>query len=365
MKNTFGYSLTVTVFGESHGPYIGATLDGLAPGVVIDDAYIKECLTRRRPAGSLSTARREADDYRIISGVWNGRSTGAPLTVLIPNADTHSADYSDLSVCPRPSHADYPAHCKYHGFEDYRGGGHFSGRLTAAIVAVGAIVRSALRSCGIEIATHVSSVGGVHDRPMTEADMAHVYDGGLPVLDRDAEADMREVIEAARKDGDSVGGTLETLITGLPAGVGEPMFDSMESVLSHALFSIPAVKGVSFGDGFALAAMRGSEANDPYRMKDGRVLTETNRMGGIGGGITNGMPVRVSCAIKPTPSIAKEQRTVDLSKGEDRTLAVHGRHDPCIVHRAAAVADAMCALVVADLLVLRYGTDVLMPKEDA
>lgn len=362
MKNTFGSTLSVTVFGESHGAYIGATLDGLAPGIRIDDAYISECLTRRRPQAGISTTRREADEYTIVSGVLNGYSTGAPLTVLIKNAEQRSEDYRETAHLPRPSHADYPAYCKYHGFEDTRGGGHFSGRLTAALVAVGAIVRSALAVQGIRIATHIDRLGGIRDVPLTEATMERVYETALPVIDGTAADAMRRVIEGARADADSVGGVLETLVTGLPAGLGEPMFDSIESVLSHAMFSIPAVKGVEFGDGFALADMRGSEANDGLCIRNGAVATLSNHMGGIGGGITNGMPVRFRCAIKPTPSIAREQKSVSLSDMTEQTLTVKGRHDPCIVHRAAAVVDALTAIALADLLMQRFGTDVLMPK---
>lgn len=364
MKNTFGNSLTVTVFGESHGPYIGATLDGLAPGTRINDAYIAECLERRRPQAGISTTRREADTYTVISGVMNGRTTGAPLTLLIQNGEQRSEDYQALTSLPRPSHADYPARCKYHGFEDARGGGHFSGRLTAALVAVGAIVRSALLEQGIHIATHIERLGGIVDAPLTEASMDAVYASSLPVIDGAAAESMRRVIEEARADADSVGGVLETLVTGLPAGLGEPMFDSIESVLSHMLFSIPAVKGVEFGDGFALADMRGSEANDALCIRGGKVATLTNHMGGIGGGITNGMPVRFRCAIKPTPTIAREQRTVNLQDMTEQVLSVKGRHDPCIVHRVASVVDALTALALADLLVLRFGTDFLMPKEE-
>ena len=357
MKNSFGNSLTVTLFGESHGEYIGAVLDGLAPGIEINHEYIKKKLSLRRPSGKISTARVEQDEYSIVSGVFNGYTTGAPLCILIPNTNTRSGDYNkDL---PRPGHADYTAQCKYHGFADYRGGGHFSGRITAALVAAGAIVLSMLQQNGILIGTHVSRLAGITDRPFRnfEEEIEQLGEMSFPVLSDTAADAMRAEIEQAASDGDSVGGVLETLVLGLPAGLGEPWFDSVEGLLSHALFSIPAVKGVEFGDGFELADMRGSEANDAFRVRDGRVVTETNRMGGINGGITNGMPVLFRCAVKPTPSIFVEQESVNLSTMQNTALKLQGRHDPAIVHRARVVVDSVTALVLCDLLAQRFGTD--------
>ena len=358
MKNSFGTSVSVTLFGESHGPEIGAVIDGLAPGLPVDESFIASQLSLRRPAGKISTARQEADAFRIVSGVFEGRTTGTPLALLIPNADTRSGDYERGPV--RPGHADYTAYIKYHGFEDYRGGGHFSGRITAALVAAGAIVIPALRAKGVLIGTHIARCAGIDDAPFGDnpsTDLEKLNALPFAVLDEDCGIRMRAAIEEAAARGDSVGGVLETAVTGLPAGVGEPWFDTVESVLSHALFSVPAVKGVAFGDGFALADMTGSEANDPFRMQNGRPVTETNRNGGINGGITNGMPLVFRCAVKPTPSISLEQRTVNPLTGEETSLQISGRHDPAIVHRARVVVDSVTALALCDLLAQRYGTD--------
>ena len=359
MKNTLGNVLTVTLFGESHGAAIGAVIDGIAPGVKVDMDYINTKLALRRPSGKISTARREADPVQLVSGVYNGYTTGTPICILIPNADTHSKDYSELLGKARPGHSDYPAYCKYHGYEDSRGGGHFSGRITAALVAAGALVQAALKQKGIVIGTHISRLGGINDGEFDPAvHTALLENAEIPTVDEGAWERMQDSILAAREQGDSVGGVLETAVLGMPAGVGEPWFDTVESLLSHGLFSIPAVKGVEFGGGFALADMKGSEANDPYRISgDGAVTTLTNNNGGIGGGITNGQPLVFRCAVKPTPSISLPQQTVDFKRGENVELAIKGRHDPCIVHRARTVVDAVTALILADMLSLRYGTD--------
>ena len=364
MKNTFGQNISITLFGESHGSEIGAVIDGLAPGIAVDTDYIKEKLSLRRPSGRISTARSEKDEFRIVSGVFDGYTTGTPLCLMIPNADTHSKDYSKLKDTPRPSHADYTAICKYHGFSDYRGGGHFSGRLTAPIVAVGAIVMKALEDKGIRIGTHIASLGGVKDKAFDPIlPQIDAIGGELPVISPEAGAKMKELILSAANDGDSVGGILETAVTGMPAGVGEPWFDTAEGLLAQAMFSIPAVKGVEFGAGFGITEMRGSDANDPMRMENGEVVAAKNNSGGINGGITSGMPILFRTAVKPTPSIYKEQMTVDLSSGENETLKLEGRHDPCIVHRARVVVDAMTALTLADILAGRYGTDWLAERE--
>ena len=357
MKNTFGQSVAVTLFGESHGEYIGAVLDGLAPGLVIDEAFIRHQLSLRRPQGKISTARVEADEFHIVSGVCNGKTTGTPLCILIPNTNTRSGDYTPN--IPRPGHADYTAECKYHGHQDARGGGHFSGRITAALVAAGAIAISILRQNGILIGTHISRISDICDRTFHsyESDIETLADLAFPVLDSSKADMMRACIEDAASEGDSVGGILETAIIGLPAGVGEPWFDTVEGMLSHALFSIPAIKGVEFGTGFGMADLRGSQANDAFRMQNGRVVTTTNHNGGVNGGITNGMPVVFRCAVKPTPSIFQEQESVDLAKGENTTLNLSGRHDPAIIHRARVVVDSVAALVLCDLLALRFGTD--------
>ena len=361
MKNTYGSSLTVTLFGESHGDTIGAVIDGIAPGIKIDKEYIDKRLSLRRPSGIISTARVEKDEYSIVSGEFGGFTTGAPLTVIIKNGDTRSRDYEKMKYIPRPSHADYAAECKYHGYQDFRGGGHFSGRITAALVLAGAIIGSALEAKGITVVTHIAELHGICDRGFLDlnADAEKLSDMTFPVLSDGAKVKMEEEIRAAFADGDSVGGVLESAIVGVPAGVGEPWFDSVESSIAHVLFSIGGIKGVEFGDGFKLARMRGSEANDPFRIEDGRIVTETNRSGGINGGITNGMPITVRCAVKPTPSIKKEQKTVDMKKGEDTTLTIEGRHDPAIIHRARAVVDAALQIAVADMLCARFGTDFL------
>ena len=363
MKNTFGSSVSVTIFGEGHGSEIGVILDGLAPGIRVKEDDIAEKLRLRRPEGSISTNRVEPDRFRIVSGVFNGYTTGTPVCILIPNKNTRSRDYEASRSLARPGHADYTAYCKYHGYEDYRGGGHFSGRITAALVAAGAIALSALEKKGILVGTHIAKCAGIPDRGFSPANLEHdlkfLSKSSFAVLDQKAAARMREAIEAAAKEGDSVGGILETAVTGLPAGIGEPWFDSLESVLSHALFSIPAVKGVEFGDGFALADLKGSEANDSFALQDGKIITKTNHNGGINGGISNGMPVLVRCAVKPTPSIFKEQDTVDFFTQTEKKIVIHGRHDAAIVHRARVVADCVTALVLCDQLVLRYGTDYL------
>ena len=359
MKNTFGQYVSVTVFGESHGSGIGAVLDGLCPGTPVDEENIRRMLRLRQPGGAISTARQEKDVFEILSGAVNGIATGTPLTILIRNNDTKSGDYAAMQSLMRPGHADYPAQCKYHGYQDTRGGGHFSGRITAGLVAAGAICHSALAAKGIHIGTHISRCAKVDDRPFQdlEADIAVLSESLFPVLDVQAGEKMQTAILAAKAEGDSVGGILETAITGLPAGVGEPWFDTFESMLAHILFSVPAVKGVEFGDGFGLADMLGSQANDSLTYEKGTVVAKTNHGGGIGGGITSGMPVVFRCAIKPTPSIAKTQQTVDVVKGEDAALTITGRHDPAIVHRARIVVDAVTAIAVYDMLAGRYGID--------
>lgn len=359
MKNTYGNTVAVTLFGESHGEYIGATIDGLAPGISIDHDYIAKMLTLRRPRGKISTSRKEQDSYFIISGVLDGKTTGTPITILIPNENVKSGDYTNLQTLARPSHADYAADCKYHGFQDSRGGGHFSGRITAALVAAGAICKCALEHKGILIGTHVKKCAGVSDREFTDlhSDIPMLNEKVFAVLEEASGEQMQEAILAAASEGDSVGGILETAVIGVPEGLGEPWFDTMEGLLSHMLFSIPGVKGVEFGAGFAIADLRGSQANDPFRMENGRVTAVTNNSGGINGGITNGMPIVFRTAIKPTPTIFKPQNTIDFRSRTDAILQPKGRHDPAIVHRARIVQDAATAIVLCDALALRYGTD--------
>ncbi|MBQ7337137.1 MAG: chorismate synthase [Clostridia bacterium] len=366
-KNTFGNALKITIFGESHGAGVGVVIDGMTPGIDVDAEFINHQLELRRPSGRISTTRRESDPWQAVSGVFEGKTTGTSICLLIPNGDTRSRDYTP-SVA-RPGHADFSAQCKYHGAQDYRGGGHFSGRITAGLVAAGGILIPALRKKGIEIGTHLARCAGVSDLPLDGAAMGDDHalreqlrllgERAFPTLDSGAGERMVAAIEQAKMDADSVGGVLETAIVGLPAGLGEPWFDSLEGQLAHALFSIPGIKGVEFGAGFAMSEMRGSEANDPFRVIEDRIVTATNRNGGINGGITNGMPVTFRCAVKPTPSIAKEQQTVDFYKCEEQDFVIHGRHDPCIAHRARIVVDSVAAMVVADALLQRYGNDAL------
>ena len=357
MKNSFGNTVTVTVFGESHGPFIGATLDGLSPGVKVDEEYISNIMLQRAPFGTISTQRHESDKAEIISGVFNGYTEGTPITVIIKNENTVSKDYSYLKLIPRPGHADYTAEVKYNGYQDYRGGGHFSGRTTCGIAALGAICRTALLSKGIKIGTHISEIHGIEDKCFCdfESDIDAVNGKQFAVLDDSIGEKMQEEINFARRNSDSVGGVLETAIIGLEAGVGEPWFDSIESMLSHALFAIPGVKGVSFGDGFSLASMYGSEANDSLFYENEKVKFRTNSNGGINGGISNGMPITIKTAVKPTPSISKEQDSVNLETKKNAILTVSGRHDPCIVHRVRSVVDALCAITLCDFLETKHG----------
>ncbi|MDL2323815.1 chorismate synthase [Ruminococcaceae bacterium OttesenSCG-928-A16] len=362
MKNTFGTAFTVTLFGESHGPAVGAVLDGLAPGIAINPEFIAHEMDKRRAAGAISTARQEADEVEFLSGVYNGFTTGTPLCLTLRNANTHSKDYTRTGHLLRPGHADYTASQKYLGFEDPRGGGHFSGRLTAPIVAAGAICRQILAAHGITIGSHLAQCAGINDTPLptTEPELTETLTQlntrQFAVINKAAGQEMQQAILAAKQDQDSVGGLLETAITGLPAGLGEPFFGSVESVLSALFFSIPAVKGVEFGLGFGFAPLRGSDANDPFVLQNGQIKTQTNHNGGLNGGITNGMPVVLRAVLKPTPSIAKPQNTVNVATGTQQVLQLHGRHDPCVLHRARAVADAMAAIGLVDLFSQRYGT---------
>lgn len=358
MKNTIGNSLAVTLFGESHGKAIGVVIDGIASGIAVDEDYIASQLSRRRPKDATSTPRQEKDEFSILSGVFEGYTTGTPICISIPNADTHSSDYGEMQYKMRPSHADYTANCRYNGFQDYRGGGHFSGRITAALVAAGACVLPALNKKGIYVGTHIKNIVGVNDREFeNDNDIISISKKDFPVLDNEQGEKMREKILAAKCDGDSVGGVLQTAVIGLPAGVGEPWFDTTEGMLSHAMFSIPAVKGIEFGLGFDFANQTGSAANDQMYVDGDSVKCYTNNNGGVIGGITNGMPILFNTVIKPTPTINKEQKTVDINTMSDTTLAARGRHDPCIVHRAAVVVESVTALVIADMLTSKFGTD--------
>ena len=361
MRNTFGQNLTLTLFGESHGPAVGAVLDGLSPGIPVSEEEIASRLAKRRPDGAAGTARREADRFQIVSGVFSGRTTGTPLCILIPNEDVSSSDYESWRGLARPGHADYSAFCKYHGFEDYRGGGHFSGRLTAALVAAGGILIPALSARGIRIGSHILRCAGIQDRSFSDpgSDFDALEEAPFPVLDPSAAERIRAAVEAAGAEGDSVGGVSETAVTGVPAGIGEPWFDTLEGVLAHALFSSPAVKGVSFGDAASMTDAKGSEWNDLFRAEGTDIVTETNHNGGINGGISNGMPLRFSCIVKPTPSVAVPQKTVDFRDGSEAVLQIRGRHDPSVLPRAIPVLNSVTALVLADFLIGRFGTDCL------
>lgn len=364
MKNTFGINVSITLFGESHGEAIGAVLDGMPAGVPVDEAFISHQLDLRRPYGKISTPRKEIDNFKILSGCFNGKTTGTPITVVIHNENTKSKDYSSSYGKARPGHADFTAFSKYNGFEDYRGGGHFSGRITAALVAAGAICIDALKSKGILIGTHIASCAGIKDENFNDycMDIVALSEKCFATISDEAADKMIGNIEKAAAEGDSVGGVLETVVIGLPVGIGEPWFDSVESVLSHALFSIPAVKGVEFGAGFSCSEMRGFEMNDSFIVEHGKIKTKTNNNGGVNGGISNGMPIIFRTAIKPTPTISKEQETVDFINNEETVLSSKGRHDPCIVHRARVVQDSITAIALCDLLCQKFGTDWLGGK---
>ena len=357
MRNVIGNNLTLTIFGESHGAAVGAVLDGMSPGVRVDNDFISLQMGLRRAVGSISTPRSEVDDVEIISGVFEGKTTGTPITCLIKNTNTRSSDYEKTKSLLRPGHADYTAYCRYNGFQDYRGGGHFSGRVTAGIVAAGAICINELRRKGIHIASHISLLGGITDDKIIDYEdfTKNLEDKPFPVINDTAGEKMVSAIEKAKEDSDSIGGILETVVSGMPAGVGEPWFSSVEGELSKFLFSIPAVKGVEFGVGFAFADMLGSEANDEFYIDNGTVKTVTNNNGGVNGGITNGMPIIFRTVIKPTPSIAKIQKTVDISSMTDTEINIMGRHDPAIIHRARAVVNAATAICICDMLIGKFG----------
>lgn len=362
MKNTIGTHVICTIFGESHGAAIGVTLDGLPAGIRVDQAFMRAQLEKRKAKGNLSTQRHEQDEARIISGLFEGYTCGTPLTVLIENHDMHSQDYAKTKDRLRPSHADYSADEKYLGFQDYRGGGHFSGRITAPLVAAGAIALQILNEQGIQIATHIQNCHGVEDEVFAldqeaiQKQIDALKTKEFPVLSDQSEAQMKEEIMQAAQMGDSVGGILESVIIGLPTGIGEPFFDSMESVIAHYLYSVPAVKGVSFGLGFSFASLLGSQANDPIIYDQGKVKTKTNHNGGINGGITNGMPVSIHTCIKPTPSIYQPQETIHKQTHLKEILQIQGRHDPAIIHRACVVIDSVLALAVLDLYMQRCAT---------
>ena len=356
MSSYLGKNLHVSIFGQSHSAAIGVSVDGLPAGERIDLDELQVFLDRRAPGrDATATPRKEADAPKILCGLVDGVTCGAPLAAVIENTNTRSKDYDKLRDVPRPGHADYTAQIRYGGFQDVRGGGHFSGRLTAPLCIAGGIAIQILKRRGIEVAAHIRSVGEAEDRPFdpmgeSSETLDTLRKASFPVLEPGAEEKMRNVIMAAKKELDSVGGVVECIVTGLPAGLGDPMFDGVEGRMAAALFGVPAVKGVEFGAGFDVARMRGSENNDPFEIKGCKVISKTNNAGGILGGITTGMPLVFRMAFKPTPSIAREQDSVSLSRGEGEKLSVEGRHDPCIVPRAVPVAEAAAAVVLLDLL---------------
>ncbi len=353
---TFGNKIKLSVFGESHGNGIGAVIEGVPSGYNIDMDKILIQMARRAPGKDKTATPRVEKDFPVIkSGLLNGVTTGAPICCLIENTNTQSGDYSNLLTLPRPGHSDYTAFVKYNGNNDIRGGGHFSGRLTAPIVFAGGIFRQILEEKGIKIAAHISSIGNVQDKAFDPVNidirlMERLSASSFALIDQSKEESMRQEVEAARMDLDSIGGTVECAVTGLEAGVGGPLFDGIEGTISKAIFGIPAVKGIEFGKGFESAKLRGSQNNDAFEYKNEKVVTKSNNCGGILGGISNGMPITFKVAIKPTPSISKEQETVNLQTKENDKLVVKGRHDPCIVPRAVSVVEAMTAVAIFDLL---------------
>lgn len=355
MSSEFGKLLRVSVFGQSHGAAIGVNMDGLPAGEAIDLEELQRFLDRRKPGqNAFSTHRKETDIPRFLSGLEDGKTCGAPLCAILENQDQHSGDYAGLNDVPRPGHADYTAAVKWGGAADMRGGGHFSGRLTAPLCVAGGIARQILARRGIHIGAHLAAVANIPDTPFplhpTPELFQEVAQRPFPVLNEAAGAAMQEAIAQARAEGDSVGGIIECAAVGLPAGLGDPMFEGVENRLAAALFGIPAVKGVEFGAGFAAAALRGSQNNDPFTVEDGQIRTETNHAGGILGGITTGMPLVLRVALKPTPSIARTQTSVSLSAQVQTELNIRGRHDPCVAPRAVPVVEAVTAAVLLDLL---------------
>lgn len=352
MSSTYGEHLKLSIFGQSHGAGIGMVLDGIPAGLGVDLAALRAFLARRAPGqNAYSTPRKEADAPEFLSGLVEDTTCGAPIAAVIRNTNTRSGDYANLKDCPRPGHADYTAQIKYRGYQDAAGGGHFSGRLTAPLCIAGGLCKQWLERKGIVISAHIAMIADVWDTPFDPVSPAtdRVL-SPFPTLDAGKGEQMQARIAQAKENLDSVGGIVECAVTGLPAGLGEPMFGGMEGRLAQMLYGIPAVKGVEFGAGFGVASLRGSQSNDPFRVEDGKIVTQTNNCGGILGGITDGMPLLFRTAFKPTPSIGRQQQSVSLSKMENCTLEVKGRHDPCIVPRAVPVVEAAAAVVLMDML---------------
>ncbi len=353
MSSMTGKNIKISVFGQSHSEAIGIVIDTLPTGIKLDFDKINEFMARRAPGkNAFSTARKEADTPEIISGLANGYTCGAPLCAVIHNTNTRSKDYDNLKNCPRPSHADFAASVKYKGFNDVAGGGHFSGRLTAPLCFAGAVCMQILEQKGIKIKAHIYSVKDIKDTPF---DLVNITDENIaakdfPVINDEQGKKMQEVILGAKSQADSVGGIIECAVTGVPAGYGNPMFDGVENIIAKNIFGVPAVKGIEFGNGFEAATLSGSENNDPFTVIDEEIKTKTNNSGGINGGITNGMPIVFRVAMKPTPSIGKEQDSVSLKEKTDEKLIIYGRHDPCIVQRAVPVIEAVAAISMLDIL---------------
>ena len=358
MSSTYGENLKLSIFGQSHGPAIGMTLDGIPAGLPVDVEKLQQFLNRRAPGqNDWSTPRTEEDHPEFLGGILEGFTCGAPIAAIIPNKNTRSGDYDNLKSCPRPGHADYTAQIKYGGFQDAAGGGHFSGRLTAPLCIAGGLCKQWLEEMGVQIQSHIYRIGGIFDEFIDSANPRLNTPMDFPVISSKAAQLMKDAIAQAKSQGDSVGGTVECIITGLPAGIGEPMFGGVESRIAQIVYGIPAVKALEFGAGVDAAALSGSVNNDAYTVENGVVKTLTNRSGGILGGITNGMPVIFRTTFKATPSIAKEQRTVNLQTGEAAKLEVKGRHDPCIVPRAVPVVEAAAAIAVYDMILGNTQTD--------
>ena len=356
--STFGKAIEINLFGESHGSAIGIVINNLPAGIKLDLKAINEALYKRRPKSNLSTKRQEQDEYEIISGYFNGLTTGSPLTFIIKNTDIHSSDYTPNIL--RPSHADYTSHIKYNGNHDYRGGGHFSGRLTAPLVILGAISSQLLNKKDIIIGSHIASIKDQNDKEFNDFTpskeiLKTLNSSHFPVLDNKQAKVFESIILDAKNNKDSVGGTIETMILGIDAGYGDPFFESIESVISHLIFSIPGVKGIEFGAGFSITKMNGSKANDSFYIDNNKIKTKTNNSGGIQGGISNGMPITFKVAIKPTPSIGKTQNTVDIEAMEEIELNLPGRHDPAIVHRVIHVINAITAYAILELIIRKEG----------
>ncbi|MFK5883787.1 MAG: chorismate synthase [Candidatus Izemoplasma sp.] len=356
--STFGKSIEVSLFGESHGDSIGITIHNLPSGILLDLDEIANELLKRRPKSKLSTPRQEKDTFKFLSGLFNGRTTGSPLTVVIENKDTKSKDYSQAVL--RPSHADFTSHIKYNSYNDYRGSGHFSGRITAPLMILGAISKQLLKTKNISVISHISSIKDKYDDSFPQLSISDeivkkLICSDFPVINDEIKSVFEEVILNAKNNNDSVGGTIETAIINLSPGLGEPFFDSMESIISHLIFSIPAVKGIEFGKGFDITQLFGSEANDSFIMDNGSIKTKTNNSGGIQGGITNGMPIIFKTAIKPTASIGKPQQTVNIETLEEVTLELVGRHDPSIVHRVVHVINAITNYAVLEMITRKEG----------